>query len=777
MNILLTLNDYYCKYATVMLTSLLINCKKAISVFCLFDKLSESNMRLLNGVMEKYEQQEVHFIRVNRGEYDKFPVTDRLTVECYFILLAHMFLPEELDRILYLDSDIIVEEDLSELYDMDFDDKHIVACGQSYKYNEGVNYRKNARPEKGQLFNTGVLLINLQMFRESVTIDTYIDAAKKYDYDFSLADQGILNITFENSVKYIPTMKYNFRLGIAEMYSKEQDLDMDFVPSVVHFPTRDNYRIGYIGKPWELYLDEDEIIFLEKTGRYTGKYELRHSDKKWKWMIDRWWHYAKKTDIFQELWDRMLSTKRTLFEQWYPTVEYKNAVLEYRKTMMSDFKKITENHLEQIGELKQYKYLEFKEYIDSLDSKTAVETLENLFNYNLANYRKKKIVDIAFLVSSPSEWEMDTVYRKLEMNSRYRLTLIICGYPHGTPETIRNTYLKTCEYFRKREKKYNILFAGYDNERSANKSTEYFDVIFYAMPHPMLPTYVGFEEMRLTSLGIFTQYGIELVSREDARYNYEYYDRIQFQLAWKYFCTGELVKQNIESNQRLKAFNVEVSGFAKADMLTKKSKSEGNKFWHGDEHNIRIIFAPHFNLETGQNGTFHMNYRWFLEYAKSHLETSWVMKPHPRLCVGAIEKGIFADLAEYEDYLNEWRRLPNAYVMEHGDYWPVFASSDCMILDSLSFLAQYQYVNKPLLFLIPDVPRGFNEMGNQLLEVLYKAKGNDFSGIEDFIENVRTGNDGMYTMRSDFFKKNLDNKIGISATEYICQRLDSVLGK
>lgn len=774
MNVLITLNDEYCKYAAVMLTSLLINSGIDIKVYCLFDDLLETNKKLLNDVMKKYGQDDICFIKVNKDEYRRFPVTDRLTVECYFILLAHLFLPSKLDRILYLDSDIIVEKDLSELYSMDFDEKHLIACGQHYKYDEGVNYRENALPEKGQLFNTGVLLFNLQKFRDSITINTYIEAARKCDYDFNLADQGILNIVFENSVKYIPTMEYNFRLSMAELYSKEKDADIDFIPAIVHFPNRDNYRIGYCGKPWELYLDEDDLRFLKDVGRYTYKYEFRHSDKKWKWMIDRWWFYAKKTDVYQELWNKMLTNKSDIFNQWFPNEEYVNEIQTYRRMMIEDFNNITNNRFEKIENLKQYKYWQFKEYIDSLDVETAICTLENLFNYNFINYRKKKVIDIAFLVSSPSEWESETIYRKLEKNSRYRVTIIICGYPHGTPETIRDTYIKTCEFFRKKEKNYRIIFAGYDNELNINKSTEYFDIIFYAMPHPMLPQYVGFEEMRLTSVGVFTQYGIELVSREDARYNYEYYDRMQFQLAWKYFCTGALVKKDIESSQRLKAYNVEISGFAKADMLTNRSKIEGNRFWNGN--GIRIIIAPHFNMEKGQNGTFHMNYIWFLEYAKNHPDTSWLVKPHPRLCVGTIEKGIFANLAEYEDYLNSWRCLPNAYVMEHGDYWPVFASSDCMILDSLSFLAQYQYVNKPLLFLIPDKPRGFNEMGNQLLDVLYKAKGDDFEGIERFIENVKNGNDNMNMLRREFLEKNLDNGQKISATDYICNKLDLVLG-
>ena len=84
------------------------------------------------------------------------------------------------------------------------------------------------------------------------------------------------------------------------------------------------------------------------------------------------------------------------------------------------------------------------------------------------------------------------------------------------------------------------------------------------------------------------------------------------------------------------------------------------------------------------------------EYVKNNTKTtSWVFRPHPMLRAGAVQQGVFKSEEEYDNYLEMWNELPNAQVIEGGMYVDIFETSDAMILDSVSFLAEYLYMHKP----------------------------------------------------------------------------------
>ena len=64
-------------------------------------------------------------------------------------------------------------------------------------------------------------------------------------------------------------------------------------------------------------------------------------------------------------------------------------------------------------------------------------------------------------------------------------------------------------------------------------------------------------------------------------------------------------------------------------------------------------------------------------------------------------------------------------------YLEIFATSDGMIMDSNSFLAEYMYVNKPLLFLTRE-EQTFNKLGRSIVDTYDQCDGRDYIGIESF---------------------------------------------
>ena len=70
----------------------------------------------------------LHFISVPRALFEVFPETGRYPQEIYYRLAAPLLLPPELDRILYLDADIVVINPLGPLYRSDFEGSLFMAC-------------------------------------------------------------------------------------------------------------------------------------------------------------------------------------------------------------------------------------------------------------------------------------------------------------------------------------------------------------------------------------------------------------------------------------------------------------------------------------------------------------------------------------------------------------------------------------------------------------------------------------------------------------------------
>lgn len=118
MNLLMTLDRNYIPQLNVMLFSALY-CDSAahFDVYLLHDEgLSEADVagtRVLLG-----QRGELHLIRVNEDGLADAPTSDRYPKAIYYRIFAAKYLPDTLERVLYLDPDIVVRQSLRELYEM-----------------------------------------------------------------------------------------------------------------------------------------------------------------------------------------------------------------------------------------------------------------------------------------------------------------------------------------------------------------------------------------------------------------------------------------------------------------------------------------------------------------------------------------------------------------------------------------------------------------------------------------------------------------------------------
>ena len=158
------------------------------------------------------------------------------------------------------------------------------------------------------------------------------------------------------------------------------------------------------------------------------------------------------------------------------------------------------------------------------------------------------------------------------------------------------------------------------------------------------------------------------------------------------------------------------------------------------------------------------------EFAKAHPEISWVLKPHSHIYHYLVKMAkLFPTFEALQEYLQAWNDLPNAQVYTGAYYQAIFATSDGMIQDCGSFIAEYQYVDKPMIYLTRDTQK-FNELGQTILAASYTVDGKDLDAIAAMIQRVFIdGDDYKAAERREVFDKylNYPKANGMLASEFI----------
>lgn len=403
-----------------------------------------------------------------------------------------------------------------------------------------------------------------------------------------------------------------------------------------------------------------------------------------------------------------------------------------------------------------------------------------IYRVNLERLGKKPVVKVAFFTHSATLWSCDQLYALFESDSHFEVSIVVPGFDNGTAITIQEEYESTLSYFR--QKGYNVIGVSPYSKGTWN-DIGIPDIIIHLTPYyKTLPRDVNIFHVPLTSLNIYLPYGLSTVG------NYWVFDTPGAQMSWKIFCETDTCKSMIHSHSVLGSTNVVPSGHPKMDVLLKPDVSYNSKdIWKISPNTSltgvkKIIYSPHHSIyyDTIRFSTFHQNYRAMYEYAKAHqTTTSWVVKPHPLLRKNTVQYGLFKSEKEFDEYMDLWDALPNARTVRNGVYDDVFLTSDAMVMDCGSFLAEYTLMNKPLIFLRrPE--QEWNECGNELMRVVYSVEGDNIEDIYSTIDDVIvSGNDYKVAERvkllSDIFNIPGLYCEGMSASNkiycYICESL------
>lgn len=167
MNIVCAIDETYAQHCGVMLCSLFADNPGArFQVFIISDGLTEPSRDKLTRVALGFRQQLV-FLEVPARMFQSVSVSGHVSIAGYFRFLIPQILPDDVDKALFLDSDIIVKGSVAELYDQSIERYTHAAvvnplCGPVHK----AIPASLGMPHGSSYFNSGVLVLNLRMWRE-----------------------------------------------------------------------------------------------------------------------------------------------------------------------------------------------------------------------------------------------------------------------------------------------------------------------------------------------------------------------------------------------------------------------------------------------------------------------------------------------------------------------------------------------------------------------------------------------------------------------------------
>jgi len=212
------------------------------------------------------------------------------TYEAFFSLECYRYLPEEVDRILYIDAaDVLILGDIGEYYFLDFDNRSFIVTGARYKP-PGVIFEKDDLSDEELrsgilrgLFNSGSYVINVDKMRKAnMPLSDYIVFKKALeeiypdDNRIYFGDQGLLSAVFVGDIKYFgyPKIKnlwyqpYNFCMWFFDRSAEICGGNPPYIPRIIHFAGPP----GNI-KPWKL-TSENETVLRPGQWPYYMIYKL-----------------------------------------------------------------------------------------------------------------------------------------------------------------------------------------------------------------------------------------------------------------------------------------------------------------------------------------------------------------------------------------------------------------------------------------------------------------------------------------------------------------------
>jgi lipopolysaccharide biosynthesis glycosyltransferase len=294
-NVCISCDDNYAKYAGIVIASIILNAKEddEFSFYILDGGISDS-AKIRIDRLKQIRDFNLQYVQIDPSWFDVYKniLTHKyISIATYYRLKLSKLLPN-VDRVIYLDCDVIVRSSLKELFNTDLEDNYMAGVIDSR-----VKYKPKWKDTK--YVNAGVLLMDLNKIKQDGIEDKFVEFTKENIERIKAGDQDIINFTLDGKIKIVDD-KWNVQ--VSSFLSRSSF-------------TKDPYIIHYIArqKPWLFgsynHFKNEYFKVLENTPWAISQ------DEKIKWgiwnNICSFFHFIKDKPLFfvrPKFWEAVFKT-------------------------------------------------------------------------------------------------------------------------------------------------------------------------------------------------------------------------------------------------------------------------------------------------------------------------------------------------------------------------------------------------------------------------------------------------------------------------------------
>ena len=388
--------------------------------------------------------------------------------------------------------------------------------------------------------------------------------------------------------------------------------------------------------------------------------------------------------------------------------------------------------------------------------------MERIFKASAQIISRKKKIKIGFTMVEAAHWCGKDLYDFFANDERFETTVFLClDFHKPVNDVIKADFMRGVDQLKSHG--INVVPV---TDRNAKLPVQ--DVLIYLSPYlGRFPVCFNLNNVTAKTLAVHIPYAFDTSFHIKRFYSGEL-----FIILWKVFFSSAITFDIYKEKCIIGMPRGLYSGYPRMDIVFKPDTKFHFDWKMARPDAKKIIWAPHHSIKGDTSityATFQWNWKFMYEFAKANPAISWIFKPHPWLLYKAVREKVFPSAAAFQKYLQMWDELPNAMVYTGGYYQDIFATSDGLIHDCGSFSAEYQYVNKPMIYLTrPE--QNHNKLGEEILKASYLVDGRDFKGIAMLLQRLFIeGKDDKAAKRKQVFDKylNYPKTNGMLASEFI----------
>lgn len=251
-------NDKFAMPMTVMLKSISLNSSASlINAFILDGGISsESKEKIYTSLIDS--KISLHFYKIDDSNILDMKTSQSISIAAYYRLLIADLLPKNIHRVIYLDCDLILEDDIRKLWSIPLNDKSLLAVPEMNRDAMHVSspsglklYNELKIPKENKYFNSGVLMLNLDKWRANDISHNIFNYLRKYKEHVRWYDQDGMNAVLWNDWDELPpqwnvqSVLYMYNSWEESTFTQKIYNEIKKHPSMIHF-TFDWY------KPWNI---------------------------------------------------------------------------------------------------------------------------------------------------------------------------------------------------------------------------------------------------------------------------------------------------------------------------------------------------------------------------------------------------------------------------------------------------------------------------------------------------------------------------------------------